>query len=51
MSDESTTDVEAVDPDEPAWKSDPTFNTNATQNYVDPEDQADASEAEEADEE
>lgn len=46
MSDESTTDVEAVDPDEPAWKSDPTFNTNSTQNYVDPEDQG-----EEADEE
>jgi hypothetical protein len=38
MSDQTNTDVENVDPDEPAWKSDPTFNRNETQNYVSPED-------------
>lgn len=39
----SDKNVEAteVDPDEPAWKSDPTFNKNETQNYVDPEDSED----------
>jgi hypothetical protein len=37
MSDETNVDVENVNPDEPAWKSDPTFNTNEAQNYVDPE--------------
>jgi len=38
MSDESTTDVEAVDAGvAPAPADDPTFNTNAAQNYVDPE--------------